>query len=104
MATVRELHEALTELLENHAGEDVYIASQPSWPFENYISELRLVEFVEDHPFVTPEDGIDIDLRECAICGEQRASADHQKTHRIYIVEGGQKGYLPGEAKDELGW
>ncbi len=102
MTTVRDLYDALHELLETNAGDEVLIASQPSWPFENYIEEIRLVEFIEDHPFEHDEEGDDPEI--CGICGEHAEADDHQKKTQIYVVEGGQKGYLPGEAKKELGW
>lgn len=103
MATVRDLYDALGEMLDTEAGSDVLIATQPSWPFENYIAEVRLVEFVADHPF-NHEEGTRLDLEHCSICGQHAEHDDHQMKTQVYIVDGGQKGYLPSEAKAELGW
>lgn len=98
MATVRDLYDALGEILDTEAGTEVLIATQPTWPFENYIEGFRVVEFVEDHPFEGK------DLSECTVCGQAADEDDHQMKVALYIVDGGQKGYLPGEAKKELGW
>lgn len=98
MTTVRELYEALEDLLETEGGSEILIASQPSWPFENHISSVQAVEFVEDHPFEGSN------LVKCEICGQHAEHDDHQMTTQIYIVEGGQKGYLPGGVKEAIGW
>ena len=55
---------------------EVRFASQPSWPFEYSISEV-IVANVEKR-------------------GEEEEVA--------YLGEGHQIGYLPGSAKEELGW
>ena len=55
---------------------EVRFASQPSWPFEYSISEV-VVANVEKR-------------------GEEEEVA--------YLGEGRQIGYLPGSAKEELGW
>lgn len=99
MATVRELYEALEELLDTEAGTEVLIASQPAWPFENRIKSLEVVEFVSDHPFEFSEDGPS-DFTECAICGEHAEAEEHQMLSKIYVVEGDQVGYLPSDAKE----
>ncbi len=105
MTTVREAYEALGELLDTNGGDELFIASQPSWPMENHITEIRVVEFVEDHPFEFAEDSPQ-DLSACAVCGEHAEHDDHQMANRVYVVEGSQTDnvYLPGEAQKELGW
>lgn len=57
---------------------EVRFASQPSWPFENDIDSVVSVE-VEDR-------------------------RTGEAVEVVYLEEGRQIGYLPGEAKDELGW
>jgi hypothetical protein len=104
MTTVRALYEALEGLLEDEGGSEVLIATQPNWPFENFVAEVRQVEFVEDHPFEPDQDGPGDCYETCAVCGEHAEADDHQMKRQVYIVDGGQKGYLPGEAKKELGW
>ena len=54
----------------------VRFASQPSWPFEYSINGV--VQTIVDHK------GLAQDI--------------------VYLEEGRQVGYLPKEAKDELGW
>lgn len=98
MTTLRELHTALGELLDVEGGTEVLIASQPVWPFENHIAEFKVVEFAADHPFDNAHSGI------CLDCGQAADAEDHQMVTKLYIVEGGQIGYLPGEAKEQLGW
>ena len=72
--TVRELIEEL-RLMDQDA--TVRFASQPSWPFEYSINGV-VQTTVRDR-----EDN-EIDM--------------------VYLEEGRQVGYLPKEAKDELGW
>ena len=72
--TVRELIEEL-RLVDQDA--KVRFASQPSWPFEYSINGV-VQTTVRDR-----EDN-EIDM--------------------VYLEEGRQVGYLPKEAKDELGW
>ena len=57
---------------------EVRFASQPSWPFENDIDSVVSVE-VEN-----PRTGEEVKV--------------------VYLEEGRQIGYLPREAKRELGW
>ena len=56
----------------------VRFASQPNWPFEYSIASVVQVET------------------------EDRRTEEVVET--VYLEEGRQIGYLPGEAKDELGW
>lgn len=72
--TVRELIEEL-RLVDQDA--TVRFASQPSWPFEYSIYGVV-----------------------------QTTVRDNEDNERdmVYLEEGRQVGYLPAEAKDELGW
>ena len=72
--TVRELIEEL-RLMDQDA--KVRFASQPSWPFEYSI--YGVVQ-------TTVKDSRDNEI------------------DMVYLEEGRQVGYLPSEAKDELGW
>ena len=68
--------ELIHELKYMDEGATVRFASQPSWPFEYSISGV--VETIVDNR------GNEEDI--------------------VYLEEGRQVGYLPKEAKDELGW
>ncbi len=72
---VRELIEELEGM---NPEAEVRFASQPSWPFEYSVSGV--VEVNTDD-----ED-------------------DRTDTETVYLVEGDQIGYLPGEAKEKIGW
>jgi len=64
--------------LEDMPGEaEVRLAMQPSWPFEYSIDQILFVEKVED---------------------------EGRMDDVVYLSEGGQIGYLPGDVKEELGW
>ena len=73
--TVAEL---IYELEQMNPEAEVRFASQPSWPFENDIDSVVSVEV--ENP---------------------RTS---EAVEVVYLEEGRQIGYLPGEAKQELGW
>ena len=61
---------------------EVRFASQPSWPFEYSIEDA-----IEHWP--EPEGDVeDID----------------DEMPVVYLVEGRQLGYLPGDVKNEIGW
>jgi hypothetical protein len=66
------------ELEQMNPEAEVRFASQPSWPFENDIDSVVSVE-IEN-----PRTGEEVEV--------------------VYLEEGRQIGYLPGEAKRELGW
>ena len=69
--------EELIEELKFYDGElEVRFASQPSWPFEYSISGV-----------------VQTTIRE-----------HNNKYKAVYLEEGRQLGYLPKEAKEELGW
>jgi hypothetical protein len=57
---------------------EVRFASQPNWPFEYSIYDIVEVEV-------------------------EKRNTDETETV-VYLAEGSQIGYLPSEAKDELGW
>lgn len=57
---------------------EVRFASQPSWPFEYSVAGVVGISSDEE------DDRTDVET--------------------VYLVEGNQIGYLPGEVKDEIGW
>lgn len=73
--TVQELIDQLSYM---DPEAEVRFASQPNWPFEYEIDDVVSVE-VEDRK---SEELVEI----------------------VYLTEGRQIGYLPTEAKEELGW
>jgi hypothetical protein len=76
--TVEEL---IHELKCVNPNSEVLFASQPSWPFEYTLGGV-----IEIHP------------------ESEYDNEDPEASSVVYIAEGRQKGYLNGEAKDELGW
>ena len=75
--TVGELKEMLEGLDDDM---EVRLAMQPSWPFEYSIDS---VEVIDNDP-----DGLD----------------DEPIEGIVYLVEGSQLGYLPGDVCANLGW
>jgi hypothetical protein len=74
--TVIELKEALEQMPDEA---EVRLAMQPSWPFEYSIMEVVPLEPDEEAP------------------------AD-EEVKVVYLTEGSQLGYLPGEASEAIGW
>jgi hypothetical protein len=73
--TVGELKDLLEGLDDDI---EVRLAMQPAWPFEYSIDDSCLIE---------------------------KEDEDNQREETIlYLVEGDQLGYLPGDVCDELGW
>lgn len=81
--TVSELRE-LIEDLPDHC--EVRIAHQPNYPFELSVSEARFVETRDEDEDETP------------------ASKHGEPEGVLYIAEGNQIGYLPGNVSRELNW
>lgn len=80
--TVREL---IMELEDFPQDAEVRLACQPAWPFEYSISSV-----VSVHPKDTDE--------------EEFTPEEDDEESIIYIGEGSQIGYLPGQAANKLGW
>ena len=72
--------ELLDALQEMDPDTEIRFASQPSWPFEYSIHDIVIVD---DEP----------EQDDC-----------EESTQIVYLVEGRQIGYLPHEAKEEIGW
>ncbi|MCU0928810.1 MAG: hypothetical protein MUE62_06360 [Burkholderiaceae bacterium] len=91
--TLRYLIEQLQDMADTYGeNTEVRIAHQPSWPFEYGIGEVVAGSEGDD------DDGDD-DPREG---GAQRDDDDTPVV--VYIGEGTQLGYLPGNASRALGW
>jgi len=73
--TVAQLIEELQQM---NPDAQVRFASQPSWPFEYSIASVVSVEVENRRTYVEEE--------------------------VVYLEEGSQLGYLPGEVKNELDW
>lgn len=80
--TVIELKEALEGIPDDA---EVRLAMQPSWPFEYSIGDVIPIE--------PDEEDFDEDLEE-----------DEQPIKVVYLTEGSQLGYLPGNATEAIGW
>jgi len=79
---VIELKEALEGIPDDA---EVRLAMQPSWPFEYSIGDVIPIE--------PDEEDFDEDLEE-----------DEQPIKVVYLTEGSQLGYLPGNATEAIGW
>ncbi len=97
--TVRDLLDMLEGMDENA---EVRLAHQPSWPFEYSVSDVQEVtvggwddDDLPDLENMTAQEGQR--LRE----GEE---VNEKATKVVYLAEGGQLGYLPGEVCKALGW
>jgi len=102
--TIGELIERLEEA-KDALGEDVEVryASQPSYPFDYNIREVHILGKDERREIAIEamrEDGMDED--------EIKENFDEEELENtedvVYLEEGFQIGYLPGEAKDHIGW
>lgn len=95
----------LIEILEDMDQDaEVRLAFQPNWPFEHSIGQVADMSQAESY------------CEECEIlwdahsenknpCDEERPNGeDENQENVVYIAEGGQMGYLPGNASESLGW
>lgn len=96
--TTRDLIELLEDLERQHGECDVRLAMQPAWPFEYDIDAVAAVELGNPDP-----DEYDMDDPEDR--GRwYEAVGQAEPGFVVYLGEGEQLGYLPGEASRELGW
>ena len=101
---IRNIIDELEYLASCHGDDtEVRFASQPSWPFEYSISDVIAMT---------------VDMRESRARAEMldegmspeevNENIDYEEIERdgnvVYLVEGSQLGYLPGDVKDEIGW
>lgn len=103
--TIDELISILQDAAEEVGGDaEVRLAHQPQWPFEYSLSGQTVIS----------KPGVD-DLEEHERfmgCEEMDAEAELQRLRQIveegsaivYLGEGSQLGYLPGDVKSGLGW
>lgn len=88
--TLAELIQQLNNLAEELGSDtEVRLAMQPSWPFEYNISQVVAVDLGEQEQ----DDDYYIGTGEAV-----------EPQYIVYLSEGQQIGYLPGQAKTELGW
>ena len=101
---IRNIIDELEYLADLHGDDtEVRFASQPTWPFEYSITDVIAMttdiresraraEMLDEG--MTPE--------------EVNENLDYEEIERdgnvVYLVEGSQLGYLPGDVKDEIGW
>lgn len=83
--TVQDLIDQLEDCDPNA---EVRLAIQPSWPFEHSVRDV-----------------VEVDLTD-KDADEDEEVSDYENTGErvVYIGEGRQIGYLPGVARDHLGW
>ena len=102
--TVGELIQLL-EQARDQVGEDAQVlyASQPSWPFENYIRGVHALSKDERKEMAIErmrDEGMDED--------EIKENFDEEELEQeedvVYLEEGSQIGYLPDEARELIGW
>lgn len=83
--TLDDLIQELEDAREQVGGEvRVYLAQQPSWPFEYSIGQIAVLE---EYDFEDEEGNIPDDAEKA-----------------VYIGEASQLRYLPGVARRALGW
>ena len=114
---------ALIEELEQQRdihGEDLEVryASQPSWPFENAISDtvIAVTHSIKRERAIGEVmageaggfgEGKEMSYAEAAKVVDTEMSfedADGTTKNVLYLVEDHHIGYLPGDAKEEIGW
>lgn len=104
---IRELIEALESIAEDYGDDvDVHIAEQPSWPFENEINGVEVVDFSKGEPCEMCDGKGKAGGEECENCnGTGNYKEEGEEGEKVaYLVEGRQIGYLPGAASKTLGW
>lgn len=102
--TVGELIETLEDM-KDQVGEnaEVRFASQPSWPFEYSIRDAYALT-KDERRYMAEEALREEGMDEDAIKENLDEDELEQEEDVVYLEEGGQIGYLPGEAKQLLGW
>lgn len=114
---VRELRRRLDEVEDDNV--EVRIATQPHWPFEHEVENVVLTDKTDGLVPAVGEDGswfiINPDDDDAIEAGhgphptEEAANAVLSKMREeqvriLYLSEGEQVGYLPGEARRALSW
>ncbi len=102
--TVQELIETLEDMKDQVGAEaEVRYASQPSWPFENSIYGVHALS-KETRKEMAIEAMRDEGMDEDEIKENLDEDELEQEEDVVYLEEGSQIGYLPGEAKELIGW
>jgi len=94
--TIQQLIETLEEIKERVSEDaEVRFASQPSWPFEYSIRDVYALNKDERRALAYEN-------------GDYHGGFDEEEIEEqddvVYLEEGCQLGYLPGEAKELLNW
>jgi len=103
--TLQDVIDQLTALIDSDGlspETPVFLAQQPSWPFEYSVGRIEAVDMNEpdedDYEGIDPEDD----------SPEANEARQAQRTKEpeivIFIGEGSQLGYLPGAARRGLDW
>jgi hypothetical protein len=108
--TVDDLIRELESVREDHGGDTpVRLAIQPSWPFQHTIDSVEAVDLnaPDESEYPDREEFDSIDDYWKAVHEWEKARPDTDEQVVCYIAEGGQyydAPYLPGAAKNALGW
>jgi hypothetical protein len=101
--TLIEELEYLKDICKDGGLTEIRFAQQPSWPFEYSISNvIAMTQQMR-------EDSARAEMREEGMTEEEiNENIDFDEINGtedvVYLVEGSQLGYLPGEVKEEIGW
>lgn len=97
--SLSELIEMLQDIEADHSGEDIQVrfASQPKWPMEYTIKATEAVLTGEQRDCSCDGEG----CKQCHGTGYIREDEDGVV---VYLVEGHQIGYLPDNAREQIGW
>jgi hypothetical protein len=109
-----KIYELIEELQQYDEATEVRLAQQPSWPFEYAIGSV-VAAGNGDHLEVTLDEGdwvilnheAEEEVERHATEAEAHAALRAMKEDDeevVYIGEGGQVGYLPGDAAKKLSW
>jgi hypothetical protein len=95
--TLSELINELTELMEEHGDIEVRTATQPNWPFEHHIAQIKVHSEIEEQLEEAKRDlrnAGDEEEREAIQEAIKELEYDEEYSRICYIVEGSQIGYV----------
>lgn len=106
-----QVRDLILKLEELDPSAEVRLAHQPQYPFEYAIGEVVEVEGIEVIPKAKFDAMSEAEQEEYMsredrdeVCLEGSRQAQQGSNPVVYIGENGQLGYLPGRARNELGW
>lgn len=97
----------LQDIVAEHGEEvEVRLAIQPEWPFEHGIGDVVVVNNGDQEEMQADLDANEADMTEDEIASARLAIMEETERSEtiVYLAEAGQIGYLPGAAKNALGW